>query len=323
MVVLPLDPPKAADPRPTDAVGEGWSCALVNNMPDSAFAETERQFLDLLDAGSGPDPLGVRLFALPGVPRGREVGRRIDEVYSPLADLVDRPPDVLVVTGANPVEQDIEDEPFWDELVGLLTWSSDHVPTMLLSCLSAHAALQVFDGIRRTPLAAKCAGVFAQTSDPDHPLSAGLGRSAVLPHSRMNAVSMDDMRASGYDLPVYSDQVGWSVATRTVGTSRVVLMQAHPEYGPTSLIREYHRDARRFVRGQRDELPVLPWRCAKGDDWDALVDLQRRLADGDRDPSMVESFPFRDVEGRAPWTWRSPARRLYSNWLAAVPNPSR
>ena len=29
----------------------GWTCALVNNMPDAAFGATERQFVGLLDAG--------------------------------------------------------------------------------------------------------------------------------------------------------------------------------------------------------------------------------------------------------------------------------
>ena len=319
MVVLPLEPPKAAKPRRPTATGAGWSCGLVNNMPDSAFEETERQFLGLLDAGSGPDPLGVRLFALPGVPHGRQVSRRIAARYSPLSELEARPPDALVVTGANPVEPDIEDEPFWNELVHLLTWSSEHVPAMLLSCLSAHAALQVFDGLRRAPLPTKCTGLFVQTTDPADPLSTALDHSVVLPHSRLNAVAVDDMRAAGYDLPVTSDEVGWSLAARTVHRSRVVLMQAHPEYGPASLLREYRRDARRFLRGQREQLPVLPWRCTDGDDWDALVDLQRRMAEGRRDPALVEDFDFHDVEGRAPWPWRSTARQLYANWLATVP----
>ena len=45
----------ALDPAPPDGA-EGpapWRCALVNNMPDAAFGATERQFVGLLDAGSG------------------------------------------------------------------------------------------------------------------------------------------------------------------------------------------------------------------------------------------------------------------------------
>jgi len=310
MVVLPLDPPREPEARPAAVGDRGWSCALVNTMPDSAFEESERQFLGLLDAGSGPDPLG---------PRGREVSRRIADAYTPLAELDGSPPDVLVVTGANPVERDLEDEPFWEELVHLLRWSSEHVPTMLLSCLSAHAALQVFDGLRRVPLETKCTGVFPQTPDPSHPLAAGLGPSVVLPHSRLNGVAVEDMRAAGYELPVSSDAVGWSVATRAVGRSTVVLMQAHPEYGPGSLVREYYRDARRYLLGRRHTLPVLPWRCTGGADWRALVELQRRMADGERDPVLLDALPRAAVEARAPWPWEDTARRLYANWLATVP----
>ena len=102
---------------------------------------------------------------------------------------------MLIVSGANPVESRIQDEPFWAELARLLSWASEHVPTMLLSCLSAHAALTVFDGIERLPLATKCTGVFGQTAEPPSPLAAGLGRIIGLPHSRLNDVPMDTMRA--------------------------------------------------------------------------------------------------------------------------------
>lgn len=48
-----------------------WTCALVNNMPDGAFDATERQYLDLLGAGSGDDVLEVRRYTVEGVPEGR------------------------------------------------------------------------------------------------------------------------------------------------------------------------------------------------------------------------------------------------------------
>jgi homoserine O-succinyltransferase len=319
MVVLPLDSPGSVAPRPSGPAASERSCALVNNMPDGAFEETERQFLGLLDSGSGRQTLEVRLFTMAGVRRGERTGRRIAELYSPLSELVDRPPDVLIVTGANPVEEVLEREPYWDELVRLLSWASEHVDAVLLSCLSAHAALLAFDGLRRVPLAAKCTGVFAQRTDPSHRLSAGLGRSVVLPHSRLNDVPVTDMVAAGWDIPVISDRVGWSVATKRVERAEMVLVQAHPEYGPTSLLREYHRDARRYVIGERDQLPVLPHRCAARRDQARLEELQERITSGERDPALVGAFPFRAVEDRAPWPWRAAATKLYANWLAALP----
>jgi hypothetical protein len=43
---------------------------LVNNMPDGAFDATERQYLGLLEEGSGSRRLEVRRYTMSGVPRG-------------------------------------------------------------------------------------------------------------------------------------------------------------------------------------------------------------------------------------------------------------
>ena len=80
----------AARPRrhgatPLDASDGGrprWTCAFVNNMPDGAFDATERQFLDLLDDGSGTDVIEVRRYTMDGVPRGERTAARIAEEYS-------------------------------------------------------------------------------------------------------------------------------------------------------------------------------------------------------------------------------------------------
>jgi homoserine O-succinyltransferase len=325
MVVLHLDTPMAGAPE-TGNRGRAeprWTCALVNNMPDGAFIETEGQFLDLLDIGSGNEGVDVRLYAMPGVARRETTGKRIAEFYTPMSDLFDHPPEVLIVTGANPVEPALEDEPFWADLVELLTWASGNVPSMLLSCLSAHAALKVFDGIDRQRLSSKCTGVFVQRADPGAALASGLGGAVVLPHSRLNTVPTDAVRAAGYDVPLWSEGSDWSVATRRVDRSSVVLLQAHPEYGPTSLLREYQRDIRRYAGHEHDELPVLPSHCTAPGDSAALEELHRRVTTGERDRLLVESFPFGDLETRAPWPWRAAATRLYSNWLAGVSEPSR
>ena len=252
-----------------------WTCALVNNMPDAAFCATERQFVGLLGAGSGSETVAITRYAMAGVPRGERIRARIAAEYRPLDDIFSDPPDLLVVTGSNPIESRIEDEPYWSDLHGLLKWSSENVQAMVLSCLSAHAALAVFDGVERTTLPAKCTGVFAQDADPTHPLVAGLYGSVVLPHSRLNAVPKEAVVRAGYSVALQSEEVGWSVVTKTVGQSEVVLVQAHPEYDPSSLVREYARDVRRYAGREQDELPCLPLDCVTGPDWDRLRRLHR------------------------------------------------
>ena len=70
--------PARAD-RPTRTGPARWTCAFVNNMPDGAFDATERQFLDLLDAGSGAEAVEVRRYTMAGVPRGERTAARIAE----------------------------------------------------------------------------------------------------------------------------------------------------------------------------------------------------------------------------------------------------
>ena len=299
-----------------------WTCALVNNMPDAAFCATERQFLSLLDAGSGSETVVVTRYAMAGVPRGERIRARIAAEYRPLEDIFSDPPDLLVVTGSNPIESRIEDEPYWSDLHGLLKWSSENVQAMVLSCLSAHAALAVFDGVERTTLPAKCTGVFAQEADRTHPLVTGLYGSVVLPHSRLNAVPKEAVVRAGYSVALQSEEVGWSVVTKTVGQSEVVLVQAHPEYDPSSLVREYARDVRRYAGREQDELPRLPLDCVTGPDWDRLRRLHRRILGGERDPALAAAFPFEEVCTRAPWPWRGVAQRLYANLLGTIPKRS-
>ncbi len=309
---------------PSDGANQpaNWRCALVNNMPDGAFEATERQFVGLLDAGSGCATVEVSRHTMAGVPRGDRAKDRIAEEYAPTGEIIENPPDLLIVTGSNPLEARIEDEPYWADLVALLSWGRDNVPSMLLSCLSAHAALAVFEGIERTRLTAKCTGVFPQQADPAHPLAAGLAAPIVLPHSRLNAVAESAVRAAGYRVALGSEAVGWSVITKSFGDTEVVLVQGHPEYDPSSLVREYHRDARRYALDERDDVPCLPLDCVAPEDWVLLQRLQERLAGGERDPALVESFPFDEAGARAAWPWRAVATRLYGNLLARLPKRS-
>jgi homoserine O-succinyltransferase/O-acetyltransferase len=299
-----------------------WRCALVNNMPDSALVATERQFGGLLDSASGCETVEVARYTLPGVPRDEAAAGRIAEEYLPLGDLESAPPDLVIVTGSNPIEERIEDEPYWSELVDLLQWGRDSVATMVLSCLSAHAALSVFDGLERSRLGSKCTGVFPQRASSSHRLAAGLGEDFVLPHSRLNTVDHRAVSDAGYATVIDSPEVGWTMIAKRVGAADIVLVQGHPEYEPSSLLREYMRDVRRYVLHQRDEQPCLPFRCVADEDWERLVDLHERVIGGRREMALLEAFPFDEVAERAPWAWRPTALRLAANLLTAVPTRS-
>src|SRR5271168_1492006 len=103
----------ARDAAATHDGSARWTCALVNNMPDAAFCATERQFVGLLAAGSGNETVAITRYAMAGVPRGERIRALIAAEYHPLDDIFSNPPDLLVVTGSNPIESRIEDEPYW------------------------------------------------------------------------------------------------------------------------------------------------------------------------------------------------------------------
>ncbi len=303
----------------SDRTPARWVCAFVNNMPDSAFAATERQFSDLLTAGAGAETVELRRYTMEGVPRGERTEPLIAEGYSSLEQLWQHPPpDLLIVTGSEPLAPSIEDEPYWGDLRDLLTWGQEKVASMLLSCLAAHAALLVFDGLTRTQLPAKCTGVFRQDVGAGHRLVSCVGREVVLPHSRLNTVPLDAVRAAGYGVALSSEVTDWAVASKSIDGSEVVVVQGHPEYGPPSLLLEYHRDVRRYVNRERDGLPVLPLHCVSDPDWGHLQRLQARLVQGERDPTLLEAFPFSEAAARAEWRWRDTAVKIYTNWMAGV-----
>ncbi len=292
-------------------------CAFVNNMPDGAFLQTERQFLGLLEAGSGGIDIAVRCYTLAGVPRGERVTPEIAARYFPLVTLADSAPDIMIVTGSEPLAARIADEPYWDDLRGVLDVATTSCATVMLSCLAAHSALFAFEGIERTQLPAKCTGVYPQVAADGHPLVADLPAPAVMPHSRGNGVASERIVGAGYTV-LMDSEVGWSLAAKRYGDCDVVLVQGHPEYDPTSLLREYRRDLERYLTDERRPLPPLPADCVAGDDLPALHALHAALPGSGRDRDLLPPFSFDDAVARAPWPWRPMAAALFANWLAGA-----
>jgi len=259
-------------------------------------------------------------YAMAGVSRSESVAACIEKEYSQLAEIWQEPPDLLIVTGSEPLEPIIQNEPIWADLSELLLWGCEQVPSILLSCLSAHAALAVFDNVARERLPLKCTGVFPQEVDHCHPLMTGLTSPIVLPHSRFNTVPLDAVQAVGYRVALQSEATGWSVASKVVERSNVVLVQGHPEYEPSTLLREYRRDLTRYLLNERDDVPCLPLDCVAPEHSGTLQRFHQRVIEGERDSALLKLFPFAEVANRAPWPWRATAIRLCENWLARVPN---
>ncbi len=290
--------------------------ALVNNMPDAAFLDTENQFRGLA-VGNGRG-IKFELYTIKEVPRSEKVAALIEERYRGLDELWIRPPDAMIVTGTEPTQAQLSFEPSWPYLARLLEWAAEHVPTTLLSCLASHASVLLFDGIERVPRRRKCSGVFeGAVEDRFDPLTSGLPDVVRMPHSRLNEVPEDALIEAGYRIVIGggSSGAGWSVAARYQGPGLFVLCQGHPEYNTLSLLREYRRDVRRSLFGRGAvPYPRLPNGYFGEEAVGILMEFERRA--GDVDPrELWPTFPFDEVAATVENIWASASATLYANWL--------
>jgi homoserine O-succinyltransferase len=297
--------------RPPVSAGDELAIGLVNNMPDAALKTTERQFRDLLTSAAGGQPIALRVFSFPELPRSPEGRRYVAEHHEPIETLWNGDFDGLIVTGAVPVAPSLDREPCWPILARLVEWAEQHTQSTIWSCLAAHAAVRHLDGIERRSLGAKLSGVFECRRDADHPLLALMPASWVTPHSRYNELPEAALRARGYRILSHSRAAGADIFVKRRG-SLFVFLQGHPEYDAGALGREYRRDAGNFLAGRSADYPEIPAGYFPDDAARAMQKF-RAAALRERDAALFQSFPSLPAT-TAPW--HGAAAGLYAAWLA-------
>jgi homoserine O-succinyltransferase/O-acetyltransferase len=314
--------PLELDPRPAEAIaparshgGDGLATlvvGLLNNMPDPALEATENQFAALLDAAAGPLTVKLRLSYLPEVPRGSGALEHIGRGYWPLERLLGEGLDALIVTGTEPRAPLLCDEPYWRRFGEVVAWAQAHTLSSVWSCLAAHAAVQLLDGIPRQRLADKRFGVFDHQVNSVHPLMHGISAPLRMPHSRWNDLPVARLRTAGYSLLSWSTESGADMFVKQ-RDSLFVFFQGHPEYQRTTLFREYRRDVARYLNGQQESYPPLPpgYLTPAAS---ALLRQFRERALAERSPEVFAQFPMAAADG-AQSNWQPSAVRTYVNWL--------
>lgn len=297
--------------------------ALVNNMPDSAFVDTEDQFRRALAAAPGGDNVELVLYTITGIPRAETLVPVIESRYRGLDELWGQVPDALIVTGTEPAQVRLSYESYWPYLAHLLEWAARSVPTTLLSCLAAHASVFLFDGIERVPRSVKCSGVYPGAVEvASDPLVRGLPEVFPVPHSRVNDVPEQAMIEAGYQIVIGAGRsdAGWAVASRKRGDGLLVLCQGHLEYATLSLLREYRRDVRRCLFGRGAvPYPRVPEGYLDPVAVATLEEFELRAKTADADPPTVwASFPFEEVAARVENGWAATSAAFYSNWLGVA-----
>jgi homoserine O-succinyltransferase len=305
----------AAAIRARTAEAETLDIGLINNMPDAALEQTERQFIGLMTAAAGERRIRVKLFCLPEVVRAGAARERVELRYAPLDELWEGRLDGLIVTGTEPRAPDLRDEPYWRTLTKIVDWAEANTRSTIWSCLAAHAAVLHIDGIRRHPLAEKCFGLFDCAKAASHAILEGVPAILPIPHSRWNELREEELVAAGYRVLTRSQEAGVDMFARQ-GNGLFLFFHGHPEYEARTLLGECRRDVRRFLRGERETYPAMPRDYFDAGTAQRLAEFRLRAL-SDRREALIETFPGCSEQSlQAPW--RPGAERLMSNWLGQL-----
>jgi homoserine O-succinyltransferase len=286
---------------------------LVNNMPKGASRTTEAQFQRLLDLASHRQGVRLKLLTLPVCAPADQDQAPAGAAEPDLAALREIRVDGMIVTGSEPKAGTITDEPLWPAVARLVDWAEQNTISTVWSCLAAHAAVYYIDGLPRQRLPGKLSGVFDCAKASDHCLVRDLPAGWTVPHSRHNGLDEESLARKGYQVLSRSPRVGVDMAVKQ-GKSLFLMLQGHPEYGAESLSREYRRDVRRYLAGERDSYPDMPESYFDQHTTRTLYAL-REQATRRRDPALLAALD-EAVNALPTSTWGDAAANLYAGWLS-------
>lgn len=251
--------------------------AILNLMPTKQ--ETETQLLRLL--GNTPLQVDVELLHTASHISRNTSSAYLNKFYLTFDQVEDQKFDGLIITGA-PVEQlPFEEVDYWPEMCRIMAWSRENVYSVLHICWGAQAGLYYHYGIPKYELPEKLSGIYNHTVlNPFHPLMRGFDDNYFAPHSRYTEVRMEDIQKHPELIPLAtSDMAGLHIVAEQSG--RQIFVTGHAEYDRDTLAKEYFRDVNRGLH------PKIPYNY----------------------------FPDDDHTRTPPFTWRSNAHLLVSNWL--------
>lgn len=251
--------------------------AILNLMPTKV--ETETQLLRLLSNS----PLQIEIDFLHTATHisKNTSSSHLNTFYKEFSDIRQNRYDGMIITGA-PVEKlPFEEVDYWSEMTEIMEWSKQNVYSVLYICWGAQAGLYYHHGIPKYPLPEKLSGIYNHTVlNPYHPLMRGFDDNYFAPHSRYTEIRMEDVAKNPDLIPLsVSELAGLHIIAEKNG--RAFYVTGHAEYDRDTLAKEYFRDVNRGLH------PKVPYHY----------------------------FPQDDHTKTPPFTWRSNAHLLVSNWL--------
>jgi homoserine O-succinyltransferase/O-acetyltransferase len=314
---LDMDDLRLVDPNGEGTPEAPLRVALVNNMPDAALEDTEHQFVELLGAAASDFSVELSLFSIPTVQRGERAQTRLNQFYFGLPELLTSRFDGVIITGTEPRQADLKQEPYWSDLAAVMDWAEEYSSSTILSCLAAHAGVLHSDGILRQRLDDKRFGVFVESKMAGHCLTNSVDGPICFPHSRWNDLPARELEAHGYSILTHAERAGVGLFVKQKKASLFVHFQGHPEYGERTLLKEYRRDVRRYLLKERETYPSLPHGYFDPQ-VEELLDGYRGQVLENRSEHWMQYFPA-DLAGETlQKTWHSSSVAIYNNWLHYV-----
>ncbi|MDD5037037.1 MAG: homoserine O-succinyltransferase [Methylococcaceae bacterium] len=291
---------------------------LLNMMPDSALAATERQFFRLVGQANPIVQFHMHPFTIRGLPRSAEAERYIATYYESFEQINRDGLDGLIISGANVSHPHLTQEAFWEPLTEVFDWARERVSSTLCSCLATHALIQYGHGIERTHLGFKRWGVYShKVVEASHPLVSDINTRFDVPHSRYNEIFREDMEQAGLKVLVESEEAGVHLAV-SQDQFRVVYFQGHPEYDTISLLKEYKREVMRSFKGEREDYPPFPEHYFNLEVGGILNEYGQHLRSARHLGQEAPEFPEPTVARHLDNTWRDTAKAVFSNWLGLI-----
>ena len=308
-VVLSLDRAKHQDIRELHI-------GFLNMMPDAALTATERQFIHLVGGSNPIAQFFVYPFSLPELQRGEKAKEHIRQHYFEFGELAERGLDALIITGANVINPSLDQEPFWKPLIEIVSWAEENVASVFCSCLATHALVKHHYGIDRHHMPQKKWGVYShKVIRPDHPILRDVNTRFDAPHSRHNDVSRKQFEDAGCFVLAESEEIGVHLAV-SPDQFRIVFFQGHPEYGAISLLKEFKRESRLFLSGEREKLPRVPENLFTAEGQKIAAHFVARLETAE--DGMAPDFPEYELTPHCDNTWGDTGKAIVNNWLGLV-----
>ena len=287
---------------------------LLNMMPDAALAATEQQFIRLVGSCNQIAQFYVYPFSLPELNRGAAAKAHIKQHYFDFEQLAQQGLDALIITGANVINPQLEEEPFWEPLLRIAKWAESNVASVLCSCLATHALLKAHHDIDRQRMSNKKWGVYShKICAAEHPLMRDVNTRFDAPHSRFNDISRQQFDAARLRVLVESEAGGVHLAVSPDGI-RTVYFQGHPEYDAISLLKEYKREVFRHFSGDLESPPPFPENYLSPE----AQDLCNEFVATAGGSTTEQAFPEEDLKKLIDNTWGDTAKSILNNWLGLV-----